>query len=180
MVETIFPGDSREWTVSIFHSFGQLPDDAALTAYLRGSDGKLSDLEVSRQLGLIVVRLSPKVSKDLQPGSAFILLRVTSVSEDLQRTDCIGQIQVAPSIESENYDPRTEAQKCLEQAEAALSDYSTGRARVKSYTIGTRSLTFNSLQELVDLVNYWRKQVYLEQCQINGIDPRKYLVEFAP
>ena len=180
MVETIFPGDSRKWTVSISHSFGQLPDDALLTAYLRGSDGKLKDLEVSRQLSQIVIRLTTKVSAELQPGSAYILLRVTSASEDLQRTDCIGQIHVAPSIDSENYDPRTQAQKCLEQAEAALSDYSTGRARVKSYTIGTRSLTFNSLQELIDLVNYWRKQVYLEQCQVNGIDPRKYLVEFAP
>ena len=31
----------------------------------------------------------------------------------------------------------------------------------------------------MDLVAYWRNQVYLEKCSASGVDPRKMLVEFV-
>ena len=51
---------------------------------------------------------------------------------------------------------------------------------MRSYTIGTRSLTFNSAQELMDLVKYWQTQVYLEECARADVDPRRMLAEFVP
>ena len=88
--------------------------------------------------------------------------------------------RVLKKVADADFDHRTEAERCLAQAEKALMDYtSNGRSRYRSYTIGSRTLSFNSAQELMDLVAYWRNQVYLEKCAASGADPRKMLVEFV-
>lgn len=177
MVENLIIGDSANWTIPITSmSLGELPENLQAQAFIRLS-GELIQLEASYQSGLLNVRLTPEKSESLSQGKAFLLVRLTA--KDYQRSLVVQELMLMPGLEHDGFDHRTEAEKCLAQAEAALMDYTKGGARVKSYTIGSRATTFNSLQELKDLVEYWRKRVYLESCDKQGIDPRRVLVEFV-
>lgn len=181
MVETLIVGDSASWSFRLadFPVFSGAPESAQLSAFLR-SGGKLVRLKAEEIDGRISASLDPKASAELTVGEAFLLLRFVSETDQYQKSAVVKELQVVPAVDDESFDHRTEAQKCLAQAEAALADFTKGGGRVKSYTIGTRSTTFNSLQELTDLVEYWRKRVYLETCAQQGIDPRRMLVEFVP
>lgn len=179
MVETIIAGDSHEWLLSVVEHFATAPAEAAVTAYLRTGSHVLTQLEAERQGGIVRVRLTPTLSKALTPGNAVLIL--TAAAGDVYRKSAVvRRVFVSAAVDTDEFEHRTTAQVCLEQAEKALVDYTTGKSRVKSYTIGTRSLTFNSAQELIDLVEYWKKQVYLECCARHGRDPRRMPVEFVP
>lgn len=181
MVETLIVGDSASWSFRLtdLPAFSGAPEGATLSAFLR-SAGELINLKAEALNGRIFASLDPKASAKLTVGKAFLLLRLVSEADQYQKSAVVKELQVVPAVDDEGFDHRTEAQKCLAQAEAALVDYTKGGGRVKSYIIGTRSTTFNNLQELTDLVEYWRKRVYLEACAQQGIDPRRMLVEFVP
>ena len=174
MVEAIYAGDSKCWVLSIPKN---LPDDAKFEALLRSGGSKVQTLKSKREGSKLTVNLDPETSKALLPGIVVLMLRVTAT--DFQKCEIVDRFTVLPGLDDEGFDCRTEAEKCLEQAEKALADYTNGRSKVKSYTIGTRSLTFNNAQELFDLVNYWRKQVYFERCRKYGVDPYKKVVKFS-
>ena len=174
MVEAIYVGDSKYWVLSIPKN---IPDDAKFEALLRSGGSKVQTLTSKREGSKLKVNLDPEVSKDLLHGIAVLMLRVTG--QGYQKCEIVDRFEILPGIDVETFDCRTEAEKCLEQAEKALADYTSGRSRVKSYTIGTRSLTFNNAQELLDLVDYWRKQVYFERCHKYGVDPYKKVVKFV-
>lgn len=57
-------------------------------------------------------------------------------------------------------DTRSDAQVALEAAKAALAAWSP---TTKSYTIGERSYTFNSPQDIFAVINYWQNQVKREE-----------------
>ena len=177
MVESLYAGESKTW---ILKRDPQFPPKCKIEAFLRSGASKLEVLKVFEEGERLRINLSPSVSEGLHPGLAALILRVTN-GDDFQKTTIISRLNVlaSPLKEDEAFDAKTEAEICLQQAEAALADYTKGRSKVKSYTIGTRSLTFNDAQELLDLVSYWRKQVYLERCGDRNINPRKQLVEFV-
>ena len=179
MVESVIAGDSAEWMLRTADRFGCAPADAAVKAFLR-INGSLTELAAERKDGLILIQLKPSVSEALQPGEAVLIVRLETAGGEYRRSEVIGKLLVKPGIEKGDFEHRSEAQICLEQAKKALADYTTGRSRVRSYTIGTRSLTFNSAQELMDLVKYWQTQVYLEECARADVDPRRMLAEFVP
>lgn len=179
MVESVIAGDSAEWMLRTAERFQCAPAGAAAKAFLR-INGGLTKLAAERKDGLILIRLMPAVSETLQPGEAVLIVRLETADGEFRRSEVIGKMLVKSSIENGDFEHRSEAQICLEQAKKALADYTTGRSRVRSYTIGTRSLTFNSAQELMDLVKYWQTQVYLEECARADVDPRRMLAEFVP
>ena len=181
MVESVIAGDSREWRICAADYFRDAPAGCDAKAFLRTSEAKLQELSVEMKDDLIVVKLVPATSAELPTGEGFLIVRLEK-GEDFayRQSQVLGRINVLPGIEHGDFDSRSEAQQCLEQAKKALADYTQGRSRVRSYTIGTRSLTFNSAQELMDLVKYWQQQVYLEECAKTGDDPRRMLTEFVP
>lgn len=174
MVEALYVGDSKSWVLSIPKN---LPADVKFEALLRTGGSKVDALESQREGFRLRVTLTPELSNTLLAGVAVLMLRLTG--ENYQKCEIVDRFQIIPGINADDFDPRSEAEKCLQQAEQALADYTNGKSRVKSYTIGTRSLTFNSAQELFDLVNYWRRQVYFERCQKSGVDPHKRMVKFV-
>lgn len=95
-----------------------------------------------------------------------------------------GTIDVQPdlTLAAAGYDPRTTAQKALGDAEAALASFKASGGRVRSYSIGGRSMTFETAAELLSLVNYWRVRVANEKhaaAAAQGLgDPSKLLVRF--
>lgn len=177
----IVAGDSRVWKLDRHRllAMGEAPQNPKIEALLRTAEGSLVNLTAVDTNGLVTVDLAADVSETLPPGKTFLIMRLTADSF-YRRTMVLDSFQVFKRVDDADFDHRTEAERCLAQAEKALIDYtSNGRSRYRSYTIGSRTLSFNSAQELMDLVAYCRNQVYLEKCAASGVDPRKMLVEFV-
>lgn len=177
----IVAGDSRVWKLDRHRllTMGEAPHNPKIEALLRTSEGSLVSLTADDADGLVVVTLAADVSETLPMGTTYLIVRLTA-DDFYRRTMVIETFRVLKKVADADFDHRTEAERCLAQAEKALIDYtSNGRSRYRSYTIGSRTLSFNSAQELMDLVAYWRNQVYLEKCSASGVDPRKMLVEFV-
>jgi len=181
MVETIIAGDSKSWRVRLraIAQYRDAPENVQVAPFIRTCEGRLVELAGEFKDGMVTVTLSPEASSELPNGPAYLVFRATSEELGYQRSAVIFPIEVHPSLEAEDFDHRTTAQRMLALAEAALEKYTTSGGRVRSYTIGTRQLTFSSAQEIIDLVKYWRYQVHLEACAAAGRDPRKALVEFV-
>lgn len=177
----IVAGDSRVWKLNRQRllAMGEAPQNPKIEALLRTSEGSLVDLTAVDANGLVIVTLTADVSETLPMGTTYLIVRLTA-DEFYRRTMVLETFRVLKKVADVDFDHRTEAERCLAQAEKALMDYTTnGRSKYKSYTIGSRTLSFGSAQELMDLVAYWRNQVYLEKCAASGADPRKMLVEFV-
>lgn len=177
----IVAGDSRVWKLNRQRllAMGEAPQNPKIEALLRTSEGSLVNLIVVDADGLVTVTLTADVSETLPMGTTYLIVRLTA-DDFYRRTMVLETFRVLKKVADADFDHRTEAERCLAQAEKALMDYtSNGRSRYRSYTIGSRTLSFNSAQELMDLVAYWRNQVYLEKCDASGADPRKMLVEFV-
>lgn len=177
----IVAGDSRVWNLNRQRllAMGEAPQNPKIEALLRTSEGSLLNLTAVDANGLVIVTLAADVSETLPMGTTYLIVRLTA-DEFYRRTMVLETFRVLKKVADADFDHRTEAERCLAQAEKALMDYTTnGRSKYKSYTIGSRTLSFGSAQELMDLVAYWRNQVYLEKCAVSGADPRKMLVEFV-
>lgn len=177
----IVAGDSRVWKLNRQRllAIGEAPQNPKIEALLRTSEGSLVSLTAVDADGLVTVTLAADVSETLPMGTTYLIVRLTA-DEFYRRTMVLETFRVLKKVADVDFDYRTEAERCLAQAEKALMDYTTnGRSKYKSYTIGSRTLSFGSAQELMDLVAYWRNQVYLEKCAASGADPRKMLVEFV-
>ena len=160
----IVAGDSRVWKLNRQRllAMGEAPQNPKIEALLRTSEGSLVNLIVVDADGLVTVTLTADVSETLPMGTTYLIVRLTA-DDFYRRTMVLETFRVLKKVADADFDHRTEAERCLAQAEKALMDYtSNGRSRYRSYTIGSRTLSFNSAQELMDLVAYWRNQVYLE------------------
>jgi hypothetical protein len=77
-------------------------------------------------------------------------------------------------------DLRSAARIALEAAEAALASWSP---TTKSYTIGGRSMTFNSSAEILPIISYWKLAVQREEraarLAAGRPDPRKTFVRLG-
>lgn len=177
----IVAGDSRVWKLNRQRllAMGEAPQNSKIEALLRTAEGSLVNLTAADADGLVTVTLAADASETMPMGTTYLIVRLTA-DDFYRRTMVIETFRVLKKVADVDFDHRTEAERCLAQAEKALIDYtSNGRSRYRSYTIGSRTLSFNSAQELMDLVAYWRNQVYLEKCSASGVDPRKMLVEFV-
>lgn len=85
-----------------------------------------------------------------------------------------------PRVSSAPLDLRSDAQRALEEAETALSSWTP---TTKSYTIGGRSMTFNSTAEIIPIISYWKNKVQRENraaAMSAGLpDPRKTFVRLG-
>jgi hypothetical protein len=86
-----------------------------------------------------------------------------------------GRVTVKPDFATvgAGYDGRTKAQIALDQARAAFANFSATGGRVRSYTIGHRSMTFDDLAQIQTQVTYWEIQVESEK---NAANPRRRFI----
>ena len=115
MVESVIAGDSAEWMLRTAERFRCVPADAAVKAFLR-INGSLTELAAERKDGLILIQLKPSVSEALQPGEAVLIVRLETAGGEYRRSEVIGKLLVKPGIEKGDFEHRTEAQICLDQA----------------------------------------------------------------
>lgn len=78
-----------------------------------------------------------------------------------------GTIEVLPEFRSGaaavTLDARSSAKKIYDALLAAYETYTTSRGLVKSYSIGTRQMTFHDQGEILTQLNYWKAQVEAEE-----------------
>jgi hypothetical protein len=97
-------------------------------------------------------------------------------------TVATGTVTIAenPRTASVPLDLRSDARKALEAAEAALASWTP---TTKSYTIGGRSMTFNSSAEILPIISYWKLAVQREdraaRLAAGRPDPRKTFVRLG-
>jgi hypothetical protein len=77
------------------------------------------------------------------------------------------------------YDGRTTAQKALTACENALATFSASGGAIRRYTIGSRSMEFQNIQEITALMSVWRTRVAAEiSTACRGAD-RKLLARWS-
>jgi hypothetical protein len=90
-----------------------------------------------------------------------------------------GRIEFRPDPATlvQGYDPRSSAQRALDDAQAALANFQATGGRVKSYSINGRSMEFDAAVDIIKLVNYWQNEVARENAakavQGGQPDPRR-------
>lgn len=91
-----------------------------------------------------------------------------------------GELRVNPDLAAvgANYDGRSQAEIALDQALAAYATFTNTGGRVKAYTIGQRSMTFDTLADLQVCVDFWRKRVVTEKSRANGSRDRHIHLRF--
>lgn len=180
MVE-IIAGDSHSWRLlpTRFIHPKEISPSAKWTAFFQTdkNEEKPIELEVRQQKEFLIIVLSPENSESMSEKSGDVLLRISG--QDFRKTFFIENVSIVPLGKSSPASFKSKARLNLEAAQRALETYTSSNGHVRSYTIGTRSMTFNSPQELFDLIEYWKKQVFLEDCRARGIDPHTLLVEFV-
>lgn len=92
-------------------------------------------------------------------GHYMATVWVTRGDESITLT--VQQLQVLPDprTAAAGIDTRSTARKALDDLNAALAAWNPLR---KSYTIGDRTMEFNSTAEIIKLINHWQLQVDAE------------------
>lgn len=92
------------------------------------------------------------------------------------------EILLHPAFAPAGSDNRTQAQKALDDANAALAAFAASNGRVKRYSIAGREMEFETSQQLVAVRNEWQKQVNREYRRAviatTGVDPNRVLSRF--
>jgi hypothetical protein len=88
-------------------------------------------------------------------------------------------VQVDYSSVTGVYDGRTTAQIGLAACENALSVFTSSQGLIKRYTIGGRSMEFQDVQQIIDLMAVWRQRVQAELDTADGGRSRKLLVRWS-
>lgn len=89
-------------------------------------------------------------------------------------------IQPDPRTLAAGYDGRSQARKALDQAKAALAAWTPTQRR---YAIAGREMEFNSPSAIQDVINYWERQVVIEDRKAKlgagAPDPRRVQVRLG-
>lgn len=164
MIKELTRGDSYFWVVPPFTASDGTQLDALnadLTVFFVGP--VKSSVTAKKEFDKWKVVIDPVTSEKLTPGLYAVSYRFTR--SDFRQTIRIGRFQVLPSIDDaeDGHDPRTLAEKALEESEKALAKYNASGQRVQSYTINGRSMTFSSAAEILGIIEYWRRRVQAEK-----------------
>lgn len=76
------------------------------------------------------------------------------------------------------YDGRTQAEKALADCKTALAVFQASGGRIKSYTIGDRTMQFQDEDKLLQLVDFWQAQVIRERNAADCGKSRHIFVRF--
>lgn len=111
---------------------------------------------------------------------------VSTVSLSGQRyTVGSGTLTIRPDLSQQaaGYDGRSAAKKALDDAENALATFRATRGRTKKYTIGSRSMEFETAADILQEINFWRLKVTnegaAEQIAQGLGNPKKLFVRFS-
>lgn len=102
----------------------------------------------------------------------------------LDATEWGGEVELLPdpSTLEQGADGRTQAQRALDELNAALATYTGTNGHVSEYEINGRRMRFRSTKEITEMIDHWQKQRAAEiraDAVARGMaDPRKVYVAF--
>lgn len=177
--ESIVAGDSASWYEPPCAQSGLRFDSAiyALTYELRGP--AVLTLAGTVQGDGWAFALAPAISASLPSGRYLWAAIVTAPNQRATLAQGMLIVKPDPAALAAGHDPRSPAQRALDDAEAALATFSKSGGRVKSYSIGTRSMQFDSASEILAIIDYWRRRVEQECGGGKGFGGRTLRVRFT-
>ncbi|MDD5247824.1 MAG: hypothetical protein PHY45_02495, partial [Rhodocyclaceae bacterium] len=125
----------------------------------------------------------PTASAGLTPGKYWWTAALTAAGERITagRGELIIEADLADLTPP--YDGRSQAEIALSDAETALASFKASGGKIKRYTIGSRTMEFQAITDIMQVVSYWRIKVSNEQSRrqiAQGLgDPRKLFVRFG-
>lgn len=177
-------GDSATWNdvAATLNNVNYVSSAYSLKYELRGPGSPLTLLSIAKGTGWNT-SLTTTQSAALIPGkwwwAAFYFatgVRITAGQGELNVT---ADISAAAGV----FDGSTIAEIALKAAEAALASFTSSNGKIKKYTIGSRSMEFATVPEILDVIAYWKARVFSEQSAksvAQGLgDPRRIFVSFT-
>lgn len=157
---TLRAGDSVTWRTALPE---HLPEAGWSLAYRLLWAGGYADCVVDVEGGEYIVTLGATQTATAPAGKARLIGWVTRSAERLTVHDSV--LTVLPNLAvATSYDSRSQSQKALEDARAALAAYTAdGGATVESYTIAGRSMKFRSAADLISLIEKLERDVARER-----------------
>lgn len=136
-------------------------DDWNLVFNLAGAD--IIPATTTPQDGDWLVAIAGTDTADLDPGPYYWSARV--VKEGIARSIGAGNLTLVADLATVDtpFDGRSHAQKILDGLYAAFEKMSQGA--IASYSIEGRNATYRTLEELTTAIDYWKRQVRLEQAE---------------
>jgi hypothetical protein len=181
---TIQQGDSATWNdeqVTLADGVNYNSTAFTLKYELRGPGNPLTLTAAANGSGWTTTMTTAQ-SEGLTPGkwwwAAFYSatgIRTTAGQGEFTSTPDIG---AAAGV----FDGSTAAEIALKAAEAALASFTSSNGKIKKYTIGSRSMEFATVPEILQVISYWKARVATEQSAksiAQGLgDPRRLFVRF--
>ncbi|MEW6612698.1 MAG: hypothetical protein AB1409_08155 [Pseudomonadota bacterium] len=172
-------GDSVSWTETL----AAYPASAgwALKYRLLWSTGTAVAITATASGDGFAVTLSATDTAAWTAGAATL---VSWVEKGTQRVTLAQQaVTILPNLAAAaTYDGRSQAQKALADAKAALAAYmANGQIHVAEYEIAGRRMKFRSSAEIRDLINHYEREVAAEralQALLEGGTPGRVLTRF--
>lgn len=178
IVNELIAGDSLDYTVAV-DGYSAV-DGWILKDSLRGPSS--IDLTASASGSAFHIQADSTTTATWLPGNYNW---VRTVSKSGQRyTVASGTLVIKADLTQApaGYDGRSLAAKALSDAETALATFRATRGRTKKYTIGSRSMEFESVGEILAEINYWKLRVANESTAesiASGLgNPRRLGVRF--
>lgn len=157
---TLRAGDSVTWRTALPE---HLPADGWSLAYRLLWAGGYADCVVDVEGDEYIVSLSASQTAGVPAGKARLFGWVERSADRLTVHDSVLPVLANLAVAT-TYDSRTQAQKALEDARAALAAYTAdGGSTVESYTIAGRSMKFRSAADLITLINTLERDVARER-----------------
>ena len=114
------------------------------------------------------VQAAAGITVSWQPG-AYTWARWVEKAGPIRQSLGEGQIVVKtdPSAAVQGYDGRSQARKAVDDLQAAMATFNATSGRVKSYSIGSRQMEFESSDEIKSLLSYWQSVLATEEAESN-------------
>jgi hypothetical protein len=130
-----------------------------------------------------LVQVGPSVTSAWVPGGYSWASWVAMPGARNQVDSGLVTILTDPAASAPGYDPRSQAQKALDDAKAALAAYNASNGLVSHYTIGTRQMQFRAAAEIIALIDFWKHEVAVENVAASlaeGLgNPRRLFIRFG-
>ncbi|HRQ47779.1 MAG TPA: hypothetical protein PK725_12570 [Rhodocyclaceae bacterium] len=176
-------GDSASWTESL----PDYPPAAGwqLTVRILWPTASAYAVAAVEEAGDYRVTIPATATEAWTAGRATLVRVLTrTVGEDEERVTLAPVVlHVQPNLATvAQLDGRTDAERALADAEAALAAYlASGRLHVAGYTINGRQMTFRSADELRAIIEHYKREVTAERARaaaLNGYAPERIFTRF--
>ncbi|MCL2636700.1 MAG: hypothetical protein FWD50_08780 [Betaproteobacteria bacterium] len=157
---TFRAGDSVSWTETL----AEYPpaDGWSLDYRLLWSSGTAVDIPSTAAGDEHVVSVQSASTAAWPAGRATLVWFARRAGERI--TVGNKQVNILPDLAAaQSFDGRTANRRALDQAEAAMAAYlEGGKAHVAEYVVGSRTMKFRSVDEIVALINHYKRLVAKE------------------